>query len=352
MALTKITNDLLDLGSDTGALGLPKGTEAQRPSNPVEGTLRHNSEIDETKLETFNGADWRKINKFVTPLIVDYLVIAGGGGTGGSADGGVTGGGGAGGYRTTYGTSGANSSSESTITLNSGNVYTITVGAGGAAQSTATGGVGGNSSIAGTGLTEITSLGGGGGGGWYQNATGGGSGGGASWNRGIGTGTSNQGFEGGTANAPGCPNNGGGGGGAGEAGQPGYQNVDYSGRGGNGISSSITGSAIARAGGGGGGCCNENADRGGRGGTGGGGNGGTWQYSGAVQAPQNGVANTGGGAGGQGAYQQPGRTGGSGVVILRMPTANYSGTTTGSPTVTTDGTDTILTYTSSGTYTA
>jgi hypothetical protein len=35
-----------------------------------------------------------------------------------------------------------------------------------------------------------------------------------------------------------------------------------------------------------------------------------------------------------------------------MPTADYSGTTTGSPTVTTDGTDTILTYTSSGSYTA
>jgi hypothetical protein len=32
-----------------------------------------------------------------------------------------------------------------------------------------------------------------------------------------------------------------------------------------------------------------------------------------------------------------GGAGGKGVVILRMPTANYSGTTTGSPTVTTDG---------------
>jgi hypothetical protein len=29
-----------------------------------------------------------------------------------------------------------------------------------------------------------------------------------------------------------------------------------------------------------------------------------------------------------------------GVVILRVPTANYSSTTTGSPTVTTDGSDT------------
>jgi hypothetical protein len=37
---------------------------------------------------------------------------------------------------------------------------------------------------------------------------------------------------------------------------------------------------------------------------------------------------------------------------LSIPTANYSGTTTGSPTVTTSGSNTILTFTSSGTYTA
>ena len=67
-----------------------------------------------------------------------------------------------------------------------------------------------------------------------------------------------------------------------------------------------------------------------------------------------GQANTGGGGGGGGSSSnlQSRWSGGSGVVILRMPTAKYSGTTTGSPTVTTDGTDTILTYTSSGTYTA
>jgi len=35
-----------------------------------------------------------------------------------------------------------------------------------------------------------------------------------------------------------------------------------------------------------------------------------------------------------------------------MPTASYSGTTTGSPTVTTDGSDTILVFNSSGSYTA
>jgi hypothetical protein len=35
-----------------------------------------------------------------------------------------------------------------------------------------------------------------------------------------------------------------------------------------------------------------------------------------------------------------------------VPTANYTGTTTGSPTVTTSGANTILTYISSGSYTA
>jgi hypothetical protein len=35
-----------------------------------------------------------------------------------------------------------------------------------------------------------------------------------------------------------------------------------------------------------------------------------------------------------------------------VPTANYTGTTTGSPTVTTSGSNTILQFNSSGSYTA
>jgi hypothetical protein len=75
----------------------------------------------------------------------------------------------------------------------------------------------------------------------------------------------------------------------------------------------------------------------GTGGLGGGGTGGT----------SSGTANTGGGAGGGGAY-----SGGSGVVILSVPTAIYSGISTGSPTITTSGSNTILKFTASGSYTA
>jgi len=76
--------------------------------------------------------------------------------------------------------------------------------------------------------------------------------------------------------------------------------------------------------------------------------------SGEVDAlPVSSPANTGGGAGGNGAVNgtDPGGNGGSGVVILRMPTANFSGTYTGNPVVTALGSDTILIYKNSGTYT-
>ena len=59
----------------------------------------------------------------------------------------------------------------------------------------------------------------------------------------------------------------------------------------------------------------------------------------------------GGGGGGSDAGGGGG-AGGSGVVIIVVPTARYSGTTTGSPTVTTVGDNKVIKFTSSGTYTA
>jgi len=118
--------------------------------------------------------------------------------------------------------------------------------------------------------------------------------------------------------------------------------------GGVGVSNSITGSAVYYAGGGGGGG-GTSIKTGGAGGNGGGGNGGS------AGAGQSGTNNYGGGSGGggqSGGADQDSGTGGSGVVIISVPTVNYSGTTTGSPTVTTSGSNTIVKFTASGSYTA
>jgi hypothetical protein len=253
---------------------------------------------------------------------IDFLVIGGGGyGRVGSP-----GGGGAGGYRNSYSseTSGRGSSSESSLTLADA-TYTITVGAGGTSDN------GVNSSIAGSGITTVTSLGGGYGGSGSQAGNSGGAGGGAGQNSTSGgAGTSGQGYDGGHSN--------GGGGGAGGAGNNGYgasAGLPNGGLGGSGLASSITGSSVTRASGGSAYYAAPSPTRSANV-TGGGGGAST----------TNGTANTGGGGAADGG------NGGSGVVILRIPTANYSGTTSGSPTVSTSGSDTILIFTGSGSYTA
>jgi len=295
--------------------------------------------VDATQGWVLKDSGLRSESATTAPYSVDFLVIAGGGGGGGTGGGTgwSAGGGGAGGYRNSYSTetSGGGGSSESSLTFNVGTVYTITVGSGGAgglanssgANTLGTNGV--DSSISGTGLTTITSTGGGGGAS-DGGAKAGGSGGGASYAHGSGLGTANQGFLGGGTGA----STGNGGGGAGEAG-----GTDGQKEGGDGLSSSITGSSVARAGGGGAGASTP-----GNGGDGGGGNGSN------TGTPGNGTTNTGSGGGG-GNTLNAGGSGGKGVVILRIPTANYSGTTTGSPTVTTDGSDKVIVFNDSGSIT-
>ena len=284
-----------------------------------------------------------------TAYSIEFLVIAGGGG-GGTTNGGNGaggGGGGAGGYRT------------STQTVDPGVTITVTVGDGGAgavfpAGSNQTGSSGNDSSISGTGLTTITSAGGGGGA-TLGNGVAGGSGGGAGNDSPASTGgagntpstSPSQGNTGGN-NFTSANYGGGGGGGANAVG--GNGTGSNGGAGGNGTASSITGSSVTRAGGGGAGIYNSGT--GGTGGTGGGGVG----NAGGSNASTAGTVNTGGGGGGSasdytGTSNVNGKAGGKGVVILSLPINSYSGTTTGSPTVSDSGSNKILVFNGSGSYT-
>jgi hypothetical protein len=277
------------------------------------------------------------------PYSIDFLVIAGGG-SGGNGRGG---GGGAGGYRT------------STQSVAVGTAITVTVGDGGAfvASTTTQGNDGSNSSISGSGLTTITSAGGGGGAG-DDNATrdgrNGGSGGGSVQATIVGTAglgntpstSPSQGNDGGVGDV--APNYGGGGGGGASA-VGGNGTTTVGGAGGAGTASSITGSSVTRAGGGGGGTY-----QGGTAGAGGAGGGGAGGAGGVPNAGTNGTVNTGGGGGGAGGGGGTANSGsgGKGVVILSMPLARFSNTTTGSPTESDDGTTKVLVFNGDGSYTA
>jgi len=261
----------------------------------------------------------------------NFLVVAGGGGGGFGFTGGYyAAGGGGGGYRNSFNseTSGRNSSSESSLTFKQGVTYTVTVGAAGAAGGSngVNGSIGGNSSISGTGITTVTSTGGGfGQGGNDTGGTGGDGGcggGGADGNQGTsatgGSGTAGQGFDGGAV--PSNDNSAAGGGGAGAIGA--YSDGGDS-AGGAGLASSITGSSVTRSVGG----------------------------VGGDSSPGTSGANTGKGGDGSKANTTSPQAGGSGVVIVRVPTASYSGTTSGSPSVSTSGSDTIMIFNASGSYT-
>ena len=240
---------------------------------------------------------------------VEYLVVAGGGG-GASNQGG---GGGAGGYRT-------NGAYDHAVTAQA---YAITVGAGGASGASSANGVNGTASV-----FDTISAAGGGYGGYYSNN--GGSGGSGGGGGGTYTGSQNaggagdtpdttpdQGFAGGSGNPTPSVSatQGGGGGGASEVGTAAY--LLLGGAGGDGVASSITGSSVTYAGGGGG-----SAISGGTPGTGGSGGGGA---GGLVNTPGvGGTANTGGGGGGS-SNNVGVNAGGSGIVIIRYLTSDFTG---------------------------
>ena len=267
---------------------------------------------------------------------IDIMVLAGGGGGGmtPTVQQGGGGGGGAGGLL--YSTS---------ISVDTGTVYTADVGAGGPGMVSDAGASssGADSIFSGGSISTITATGGGGGGGFAVCGADGGSGGGgngASCTAGA-NGTIGQGNDAGNG-----ANGGGGGGGKGGAGTNSAANDG--GNGGTGGSNSITGAAVTYAGGGGGG--GYSSGSGGSAGSSIGGAGGTGGVGG------NATANLGSGGGGAyGPFSSSsgfnGGNGSDGLIILRVLTSDYSGTTTGSPSVSTDGSHTVIQFTGDGTYT-
>lgn len=333
---------------------LPSWTTATRPSNPTNGMMGFNTTTRSPEWYFAAGASWIPFNSAPT-FTAPFVLVAGGGSGGQISNGGQSNrgaGGGAGGYIYIP-----------TYTFYVGTTYTVTIGNGGASNSATTTNKGADSVISGTanGLARtITALGGGSGG--YSdgtnNATSGGSGAGQWYPGYAGTAATQPsttsdgvtsyagtgfGYAGGTSGS--VSPYGSGGGGAGGAGG----NFNSSGGcyGGVGKVNPITGSTAGQnvsgtyylAGGG------SSADFGGAGGYAGGYGGGGVGYNNAYSSLSNGTANTGGGGG-------SGGSGGSGICIISVPTAIYSGIYTGSPVITTSGSNTIITFNASGSYTA
>lgn len=238
--------------------------------------------------------------------VVNALVVGGGGS--GNSGGANVGGGGGGGGQFTY---------ADKVILAQGS-YPVTVGAGGTTD---------NNNAGTSSFATLTAAGGGAGSGVGYNSgnglngyTGGGSSGS---NRTVGVGTSgyNGGLGAGTYGATVCAA--GGGGGAGGVG--GAASGSTGGNGGAGVSSSISGSAVTYGAGGAGGSVSGGA------GVAGG-------------------ANTGKGGGGGAGNTQVGSNGGSGIVIISYPTAYLSSYTITGGTITIVGSNTVHTFTTSGSF--
>lgn len=259
----------------------------------------------------------------IVEVLTDFLIIAGGGGGGNT---GSKPGGGAGGYLNSYGSeaSGRNSASLSTLSLQMLNIYAVTIGAGGSANNN-----GSNTTFSGndSSLSAISYTALGGGAGHHDgdgNPGGSGGAGGVEFANSkniysAGSGTSNQGFDGGVSrgiaeNAGLCNAIGGsfcesddqigaGGGGAGAVGTSVAVTPTsslYSGAGGAGLASSITGTSVTRAAGGSGrGTSNSNG----------------YGFSDAAMPTGSGPSSNGGG--GRGGSTDS--SGGNGIIILRYP---------------------------------
>jgi hypothetical protein len=265
------------------------------------------------------------------PILVEYVVVAAGGGVLSRYDTNhiTHGGGGGGGYRSSISgeSSGGGAPAESALAVPPNSPITITVGAG-------TAGANGSNSVLGT----VTSTGGGRGG-WLSGAGGGSGGGGGQYGSTAysgASGTANQGYGGGNAYRDGFVQMlaGGGGGGAGGSGEStGQSGQDLTGgNGGPGVTTNVTGSARGLAGGGGGARQNVYKLQAATTASDGGQPGATIKFADPNHYGITGLAgtaNTGGGAGGglTHTYFVSGVAGGSGIIFIRVAdtiTATFS----------------------------
>ena len=307
---------MIKFGPD--GLELPQWTTAGRPSTPTAGIMGYNTTTGQTEYYDSTSSSWFTFSNNPSHWNIEYLVVGGGGGGGGDHGGG--GGGGRVLFGTTFGGTGA--------------LFTATIGAGGTAGGPRNGvyaGKGGTTTLISPNVN--ISCEGGGGGGQFNNIpgyAGASGGGGASFGSGAGGGSAT------TRTVTGY--NGSGGNNSGAGGGGGFSSDGEQSEGGYGFTSNITGTSLGYGGGGGG------ADRADGIGRDGGGNG---NQAGNTA----GRANSGGGGGGNTSVQT-GNIGGSGVVILKLLTQHYTGTVTGSPSVTTHGPYTVIQFNSSGSYKA
>jgi len=297
---------LVFIDSTQGWLVTDSGLQSESPTTQyVTATGGSIATSGDFKIHTFTGPGTLCVScagNASGSNTIEYLIVGAGGGGGRGCSHGA--GAGAGGYRV---------SPSIPVSVQG---YPIVVGGGGAgAPAPGSPKYGGDGNLS-SGFS-ISSAGGGGAGGWNDSGgRNGGSGSGSAsgptpTNFGVGNTppvSPPQGNPGGPVTNAG--NSMGGGGGAGEAG-----NTDGDRTGGDGISNSITGSAVFYAGGGSGGGSNPGADI--PGGEGGGGIGGGPPST----AGGAGTANTGGGGGGA-FSSQAGGTGGSGVVIIKYKFQN------------------------------
>ncbi len=312
---------LVYVDSTKGWINVQNAEDTETASNFIEATGGAITTCGNCRIHTFTGPGSFTVSR-VHPCAannqVSYMVVGGGGGSGSASGGYGTGGGGAGGFRedkspvTPYTASPLEGAGPITVTATA---FPITVGAGGTAGTEPTPNLGTAGGV--STFSTITSAGGG------QTQANGGSGGGGGPGHATGVGS------GGTGNTPPVSpaqgNNGGPGGhsagGVGAGGGGGATAVGgtattgpgaIAGPGGAGATTEINGSSTAFAGGGGGATNKCGAPALGPGGAGGGGTGQTPNNCGS-----NGTANTGGGAGGANGNPVPGKTGGSGIVIIR-----------------------------------